>query len=194
MGEAPTFWENPPPGPVRSARVEWRTMVSGKRVRLLVLCLGLAALSCSEGPGKPEIGHPAPDFTLTGLDGRAWRLADLRGKVVFVNLWATWCPPCRHEIPSMMQLYDRFRDQGLEILAVSEDTDEGALRRFVRAYGVTFPVLRDEDKKVYVLYRATGLPESHLIDRNGVLRASMIGPFDWTSPEVVRTVQDFLGR
>lgn len=169
-------------------------MAAGWVVRGLALWLAMAVLSCSEGPRKPELGRPAPDFTLSGLDGTTYRLADLRGKVVFVNLWATWCPPCRHEMPSMIRLYERFRGQGLEILAVSEDTDEAELRRFVRAYGLPFPVLRDEGKKVYDLYRATGLPETHLIDRDGMLRASIIGPFDWGGPETVGRVRELLER
>lgn len=160
--------------------------------RLLALCLGLAAFSCSEGPAKPKIGEPAPDFSLTALDGARHRLSDLRGKVVFVNLWATWCPPCRHEMPSMIRIYDLLREEGLEILAVSEDNDEEALRRFVQSYGVNFPVLRDENKKVYNLYLATGVPETHLIDKRGNLVTSVIGPFDWTSPEVVARVRELL--
>jgi peroxiredoxin len=160
--------------------------------RLVALCLCLAALSCSEGPAKPTIGETAPDFTLSALDGSRHRLSDLRGKVVFVNLWATWCPPCRHEMPSMIRLYDMLREEGLEILAVSEDTDEDALRRFVQSYGVNFPVLRDENKKVYNLYMATGVPETHLIDKRGKLVSSLIGPFDWTSPEVVARVRELL--
>ncbi|MHB8766457.1 MAG: peroxiredoxin family protein, partial [Deferrisomatales bacterium] len=113
----------------------------------MALAAGLLLGGCSGGSGKPEVGRPAPDFALKGLDGVEVRLADLRGKVVLVNLWATWCPPCRHEMPSMVALYGQLRDQGLEILAVSEDTDLDALRRFLLAYGVTFPVLLDEQKR-----------------------------------------------
>ena len=161
---------------------------------LLLVALSLLLPACDGGPEKPEVGKIAPEFTLTSLDGKQYRLGDLRGKVVFVNLWATWCPPCRKEMPSMVQLYDRFRDQGMEILAISEDHDMAALKEFVTKYGVTFPVLLDPGKKVYNLYRATGVPETHLINRRGMIEASVIGPFDWTAPEVLRTVGALLAR
>lgn len=166
----------------------------GSRLALASLFL-LCFLSCSpDQAAKPEVGHAAPDFTLTALDGTTHRLHDLRGKVVFVNLWATWCPPCREEMPSMVRFYQQFKDRGVEVLAVSEDTDEEALRRFVEKYQVTFPVLRDENKRVYQLYRATGIPETHLIDKLGVIEVSTIGAFDWTSPGVVQKVEALLRR
>ena len=161
-----------------------------------VLALGawVAASACSsEGP-KPEVGQRAPDFVLPSLDGRTHRLEDLRGKVVFLNIWATWCPPCRAEMPSMVRSYERLKDRGVEILAVSEDGDEAALRRFVAAFRVSFPVLLDEGKRVYQLYRATGVPETHLIDKSGVIRRSVIGPFDWTSAGVLQEVEALLGE
>jgi len=162
------------------------------RIVLCALLFPVLLASCSQAPSKPEVGKPAPDFTLQTLDGKTLRLGDLKGKVVFVNLWATWCPPCREEMPSMVRLYNFMRTRGVEILAVSEDNDREALRAFVEKYRVTFPVLPDENKRIYNLYRATGVPETHLIDRSGVLRSSTIGPFDWTSPDVVRTVEALL--
>ncbi len=166
----------------------------GRSLRALLWGLLLPVLfaSCSPVPPKPEVGKPAPDFTLQTLGGQTVRLGELKGKVVFVNLWATWCPPCREEMPSMVRLYNFMRTRGVEILAVSEDNDREALKAFVEKYQVTFPVLPDENKRIYNLYRATGVPETHLIDRSGVLRSSTIGPFDWTSPEVVRTVESLL--
>jgi peroxiredoxin len=165
------------------------------RRAVLLACLGLqlAASACAQ-PAKPEVGKAAPDFTATTLDGATIRLKDLRGKVVFLNLWATWCPPCRQEMPSMARLYGMFRGKGLEIVAVSEDRDVEALRRFTAQFGLPFPVAMDTGKKVYDLYRATGVPETHLIDKNGVIRAIQIGPFDWTAPEVVSTVTALLGQ
>ncbi|GAB4251946.1 peroxiredoxin family protein [Deferrisoma sp.] len=145
-------------------------------------------------PAKAEKGHPAPDFELTGFDGKTWRLSDLKGKVVFVNLWATWCPPCREEIPSMVRFYQRYRDRGVEILAVSEDRDPEAVRSMIRKAGMTFPVMMDRDKTVYGLYRATGVPETHLIDKRGVIRHTVIGPFNWEAPEVARAVEQLLAE
>ncbi len=180
----------------------------GKRYAAAVgiaLVLG-AAGGCSGGPepepgraqtapaAKAEKGHPAPDFELTGFDGKTWRLSDLRGKVVFVNLWATWCPPCREEIPSMVRFYRRYRDRGVEILAVSEDRDPEAVRSMIRKAGMAFPVMMDRDKTVYGLYRATGVPETHLIDKRGVIRHTVIGPFNWEAPEVARAVEQLLAE
>jgi peroxiredoxin len=169
-------------------------MVRGRVAGILAVGSCLALLCCSPEAPNPRAGQAAPDFTLQALDGQRYRLEDLRGKVVFVNLWATWCPPCREEMPSMVRFYERFRARGVEILAVSEDTDGDALRKFVERYQVTFPVLRDENKRVYQLYRATGVPETHLINQRGAIVASTIGPFDWTSPGVVQKVEALLGR
>ena len=124
-------------------------------------------LSCSGEPSKPQSGYLAPDFTLTSLEGVKYTLSDLKGKVVFVNLWATWCPPCRQELPSMVQFYDMFQKKDLEILSVSEDADMAAVKEFVNKYRISFPVLIDDRKDVYRLYRATGIPETHLIDKTG---------------------------
>ena len=166
-------------------------------VMLVVALLAAALAGCSRGepPAAPEVkvGAPAPDFALKTLDGTEVRLSDLRGKVVFVNLWATWCPPCRKELPTMVRFYREYRDRGVEILAVSEDRDPRAVRKAVGRYGITFPVLLDENKRVYNLYRATGVPETHLIDRQGIIRHTVIGPFDWTAPEVARAVEALLG-
>ena len=168
------------------------------RREMLSRCILLAALTLAPAAGAraavPAVGTPAPDFSLKTLAGQTVRLSDLRGKVVFLNLWATWCPPCREEMPSMVRFYERFRAQGVEIVAVSEDRDPEAVRKFVKAQGVTFSVALDDEKRVYRLYGATGVPETHLIDRKGVLRAFQMGPFDWTAPEVTKRVQELLSR
>ena len=173
-----------------------------RRSRLsLLLPLWLLPLACSDSPppSAPTVGvtaetaaRQAPEFTLTTLDGTPMRLSDLRGKVVFINLWATWCPPCREELPTMVRFYERFKDRGVEILAISEDTDPEAVRRMVAKQGLTFPVLMDENKRVYNLYRATGVPETHLLDKGGKVRGSQLGPFDWDSPAVIAKVEELL--
>lgn len=169
-------------------------LVNKKLICVLSFVLFSAFLmSCTDDAAKPEVGHPAPDFRLTSVDGVPVRLRDLEGKVVFVNLWATWCPPCRQEMPSMVELYKQFRDDGLEILAISQDRDSAEVKRFMNRFQIPFPVLMDQNKMVYNLYRATGVPETHLIDKDGMIRFSRIGPFDWTSPDIVSTVRALLG-
>ena len=172
--------------------------------QLGILCLCLLWLipsGCSDSPAPPAPGpgvtretaaQQAPEFTLTTLGGAPIRLSALRGKVVFINLWATWCPPCREELPTMVRFYEQFRGRGVEILAISEDTDPEAVRRMVAKQGISFPVLMDENKRVYNLYRATGVPETHLLDKEGVVRGSQLGPFDWTSPAVIAKVEELL--
>jgi peroxiredoxin len=113
------------------------------------------------------------EFTLVDLQGKAWALRDLRGKVVLVNFWATWCPPCRKEMPDLETLYNRFRDQGLVILAIS-DEDAGKVRPFVAARNVTYSVLLDPGRKVNGLFQIQGIPKSFVYDRHGKLVAEAI--------------------
>lgn len=143
---------------------------------------------------QPESARavPAPDFSLTALDGKRYKLSDLRGKVVFVNIWATWCPPCRQEIPSMIKFYNKMKYEGVEILAVSEDNDIEAVRKFIEKNNIPFPIMLDQNKQVYRLYKATGVPETHLISKEGMVEASNLGPFDWMHPDVENAVRKLL--
>jgi peroxiredoxin len=113
------------------------------------------------------------DFTLTDLDGTLWTLKDLRGRVVLVNFWATWCPPCRKEMPDLQMLYTRFKDQGLVILAIS-DEDADKVKPFLAGRNVTYPILLDPGRKVNELFQVEGIPKSFVYDRNGRLAAEAI--------------------
>jgi peroxiredoxin len=113
------------------------------------------------------------DFTLTDLQGKTWTLKSLRGKTVLVNFWATWCPPCRKEMPDLEALYNRFKDQGLLILAIS-DEDASKVRPFVAEKSVTYPILLDPGRKVNELFQIEGIPKSFVYDRNGKLVAQSI--------------------
>lgn len=124
----------------------------------------------------------APDFTLLNPDGRRVSLKDFRGKVVFLNFWATWCESCRDEMPSMERLYGEFKSKGLEIVAVNVKEKRQDALAFVKALKLTYPVLMDPEGEVGLLYGAFGLPATYLIDRNGVVLARMWGPADWYSP------------
>jgi peroxiredoxin len=116
------------------------------------------------------------NFTLTDLDGKEWTLRGLLGKVVLVNFWATWCPPCRKEIPDLKSLYDRFKSQGLVVLAIS-DEDSSELRRFVAEEKLGFPVLTDHGQKVKEAFHVDGIPASFIYDRTGQLVVqAMVGP------------------
>lgn len=114
-----------------------------------------------------------PDFTLADLQGQAWTLQDLRGKVVLVNFWATWCPPCRKEMPDLETLYQRFRDQGLVVLAIS-DEDASKVKPFIAEHNFTYPILLDPGRKVNELFHIAGIPRSFIYDREGNLVAQSI--------------------
>jgi peroxiredoxin len=113
------------------------------------------------------------DFTLTELSGKTWTLKEQRGKVVVLNFWATWCPPCRKEMPDLETLYQQFKDQGLVILAIS-DEDAGKVKPFVAQQKVTYPILLDPGRKVNELFQIEGIPKTFVYDRNGKLVAQSI--------------------
>ena len=134
----------------------------------------------------------APDFTLANPGGKKVSLKDYRGKVVFLNFWATWCPDCRTEMPAMDRLYREFKGQGLEIVAVNvKDKREDALA-FVKKLKITYPIAMDPEGEVGLLYGAFGLPATYLIDRKGVVLARMWGAADWYSPAARNLIKTLL--
>jgi peroxiredoxin len=125
---------------------------------------------------------PAPDFTLLNPDGRKVSLKDFRGKVVFLNFWATWCGSCRDEMPAMQRLYQEFGGRGFENIGVNVKDRRPDALAFVKRLQVTYPILFDPQGEVGVLYGAFGMPLSYLIDRNGVVVARLMGDADWYTP------------
>jgi peroxiredoxin len=122
-------------------------------------------------------------------------LSDYRGKVVLVNIWATWCRPCVEEMPSMQKLYDEFKRNDFEILAISIDaTGESVVAPFMQKYKLTFPALIDSEGTIRESYGATGVPESFIIDRQGILVKKIIGAADWSSPAVFRFFSNLLQK
>jgi peroxiredoxin len=163
---------------------------------LLALLLAAGALWVAFGAERPAApvaeGQPAPDFSLPTLDGGELSLASLRGRVVLLNFWATWCKPCEDEMPAMERLYRSLRDQGFALLAVSVDVGDSEVEAFRTRLGLSFPILRDPDRKVANLYQSPRFPESWLVGRDGVLVARFIGPRDWDAPEYVARIRDLL--
>ena len=145
--------------------------------------------ACYSGTRPPRIGTAAPDFTVQDSD-RKLTLSDYRGKTVVLNFWATWCPPCVEEMPSLLQMQQRMKDKGVVVLAVSLDEDESAYHKFLRDHGVNVITVRDPALKSSDLYGTFKYPETYIIDRNGVLQRKFIGAVDWNQPEVV----DFLTK
>jgi len=141
----------------------------------------------------PRLGKPLADFTLPDLQGRSVQLTALRGKVVFVNVWATWCPPCVEEMPTMQQLYDRLHGRGLEILAVSLDAlGAQVVAPFIQSHRLSFPTLLDTKNLVQRLYRTTGVPESFIVDKRGILVEKVVGPRDWAQPQLLAQFERLL--
>jgi cytochrome c biogenesis protein CcmG, thiol:disulfide interchange protein DsbE len=124
----------------------------------------------------PQENHPAPDFTLVDLAGVPVQLIALRGQVVLVNVWATWCPPCRAEMPMIQAAYEQYRERGFVVLAVNLQEDAPTVARYMAQGGLTFPALLDRDGAVSNSYQARVLPSSFFIDRAGVVRAVYRGP------------------
>lgn len=134
-----------------------------------------------------ESGIPAPDFTFPGLDGKMASLSDYKGKVALVNIWATWCPPCVAEMPSMEKLYRKFKRENFEILAVSiDETGAKAVAPFMEKNRLTFPALIDSKGAIKSVYRISAIPESFIVDKQGVLVKKIVGPVDWATPQVFR--------
>lgn len=140
-------------------------------VMVVVSALGLLGMA-----GRlPLVGGPAPEITLKNLQGQEVRLSDLRGKIVLLNFWATWCKPCKDEMPAMQASYDKLRDQGLVVLAVNELEDTEKVIEHIRKHGHTFPVVMDHDNVVANRYGVVGLPASFLVDRQGIVREQILG-------------------
>lgn len=170
--------------------------------RLLILLAGAAVLALTFGivwlqSAKYEplvVGKIAPDFALTDLTDKPVRLSDYRGKVVFLNFWATWCKPCREEMPSMEVLHKNFEKDGLVILAVSIDrvTTTKDIPPFVKGMNLTFPVLIDSWGYTDKPYKRMGVPETFIIDQQGIVREIIIGPRDWTRLDSLQVLTSLL--
>jgi len=150
---------------------------------LLVLC------GCYGSSRPPRIGTSAPDFIVQDTDHKV-ELRDFRGKIVVLNFWATWCPPCVEEMPSLVQLEQRFSNKGVMVIGISVDVDGDAYHKFLKDYKVDFLTVRDPDQKASHLYGTFKYPETYIIDSKGIVRRKFIGAVDWSSPEIV----DFLTK
>ncbi len=143
-------------------------------------------------PPKPfETEYPAeafiaPGFNLQSHTGGTVNLRDYRGKVVFINFWATWCATCKVEMPSMQKVYSQFKDRGLEMLTISVDKDQSLIQPFMDQYQLTFPVLLDPESDVAKkVYKTTGVPETFIVNKHGIIVHKAIGPRDWATDDAM---------
>ena len=152
-------------------------------------------LSQKQGFTPVVAGNKAPDFTLPDLKGNPVSLNGFKGKVVFLNFWATWCKPCEEEMPSMQLLYNALKSQNqpFEIVAVSIDSEgPEVVRKFIERYNITFTVLHDRKGRIKDTYKTTGVPETFIIDQGGIIAEKVWGPRDWRTRDSVKTIMDLL--
>lgn len=140
----------------------------------------------------PEKGDTFVDTALHDLEGKPVSLSQFKGKAIMLNFWATWCPPCREEMPSMEALYRKFKGTDLVMLAVSIDDNVETIKEYIKKNNYTMPVFHDADKEAAAAYGLTGVPETFLIDRKGIVVEKFMGALDWTKPEVVKLLQDLM--
>ncbi len=139
--------------------------------------------------GMERIEGDAVDFTLLDISGRELSLKDFRGKVIFLNFWATWCYPCRMEMPSMENLYERFKGDGFVILGISLDRRRKKVERFLEEYGISFPILLDRDGRIADRYGVRGLPTTFIIDRRGKILGRAVGARDWFNKNSIKLIK-----
>ena len=153
----------------------------GVKRALMVILAAVVMTGCYSGTRPPRIGEAAPDFTV-GDEGRTVALHDFRGKVVVLNFWATWCPPCVEEMPSLVNLQSRLKGTDVTVLAVSIDVDSNAYKKFLVDHHVDLLTVRDPNQKTPSLYGTQMWPETYIIDRNGKSAANLSAPWIGTSP------------
>ena len=159
----------------------------------------LAIVACASDDARsarpPEIGNPAPEYRAISLAGDSVSLATSRGRVVLLNVWATWCHPCRDEIPVLQALHERNANRGLELIGVSVDArgEEDTIREFADDFKMTYPIWLDPDERVQATFLSIGVPVTFLIDREGVLRWRHVGPVRANDSTLVRELERALG-
>jgi len=172
-----------------------------KRIVVFCLIMSVAALMMTgckkkqEPTGVAEVREkkPAPEITVNSLTNVPLKLSSLKGKVVLLNFWATWCPPCREEMPSMMKLNSAMAGKPFQMVAVS--IDEGGvpdIESFFKSSGYSLPTYTDPDGAAVKTYGITGVPESFVIDKNGILVKKVIGPLAWDSPETISFLEGLM--
>lgn len=166
--------------------MNWDNKLVWRGLMALLLALGVAWIAYSRVPAErvtarsdrppaPQAGFAAPDFTLETRDGETISLIDLRGQVILVNFWATWCPPCRAEMPAIQQVYEQYRDQGFTVLAVDVGEGDAQVAAFVDKRELTFPILMDRDARVAARYQVKAMPSTFFIDREGIIQEVTLG-------------------
>jgi cytochrome c biogenesis protein CcmG, thiol:disulfide interchange protein DsbE len=177
-----------------TARQQWS--VVGAIVLVLAIVLGVASHFMKDELFPVTVGSTAPDFRVKELGSTQYKtMSDYKGKVVLLNIWATWCEPCKAEIPSLQKLYSQYGDSGLKMVAVSIDdgVSEDSIKAYAKNFGMTFEILHDPTHAIERIYQTTGYPETFVIGPEGTIRKKWIGPDDWTSQGNRALIAQLLG-
>jgi peroxiredoxin len=163
---------------------------------LTLVYIILLSYGCGQNIPAPvlEIGKPAPNFTISDTKGKTWTLSELRGQVVFVNFWATWCPPCVKEMPAMQELNSSLPPDKFKILAILYNDAPAMAENLVAKLNLTFPILIDPQNMAARSYGLTGVPETYIIDKQGLLREKFIGPVQWNSPNARQMIMKYIAE
>jgi len=177
-----------------TSRQQWA--IVGTIVAVMAIGLGSASYFMRDQLFPVTLGSEAPDFKANVLGSKEVKtLADYKGQVLVLNVWATWCEPCKKEMPSLQQLYQEFGPKGLKLVAVSIDdfVGEDSIRTFAKNFGITFEVLHDSTHAIERIYQTTGYPETFVIGPEGTIRKKWIGPDDWNSQGNRALIAQLLG-
>jgi len=158
---------------------------------LFILVVSLSSIAQQAGKGLTQLPDrpQAPDFVLADIDGNQYRLSDYRGQVVIVNFWATWCPPCRAEMPSMQRAWQQLEKEGILMLGINVGEDEDTIFQFTANYPVEFPLLMDQDSRVINQWPVRGLPTTFVVSPAGKITYRAIGGREWDDPDLLAMVR-----
>ena len=175
-----------------NARVQ-RTALIGGMAALVVLCAA-AATADNDGLARLKVsragaGSPMPSFQLTTLDGKVIDSSGLGGKILVLNFWATWCGPCKEEMPALDRLSRRFADKDVAVLTITNDPERRGIEHFMKQVGSTLPVLLDEQRDVSLAFMVRGLPTTVFVGKNGAILGRAVGPRAWDSADAVGLIQ-----
>ncbi len=165
---------------------------------ILVVLIGVAVVALIFLPSEKkydyiaEVNSPAPDFELKDSKGKMWKLSDLRGKVVFINFWATWCTSCKAEMPYKEKLYQIMKDRPFQMLGILFKDNPRNLVSYFKKHKVSLPTLINLDNGVSRLYGTSGVPETFIIDKEGIIREKIVGPQEWDSDETIAMIEKWL--
>lgn len=166
--------------------------MSTLRILFFSLLMMLAMTATHAGELVKYNGSDLPDFTLNDMLGKPQSLSDYKGKVVLLNFWATWCPPCVKEMPSMQRVQDQLKTRGLEVVAVNMGDEVADVEQFLQRVPVQFPILMDLEGEVLKSWRVVAFPTTFILDRDGSIQYALFGGFEWDSPEAIETLESLL--